>query len=228
MRRKLLLKSLIIILLIFPVIAWSDDNKDKKSTDVRVQDNGWLRIVDHFAESKIMWELRKEEDWKKYPRTKNMHLTSRELYVKVQFLKPCKAKTLGDLMEEASLKAESDKYSTILVYVWAYVEFMKDGREKEANEYRTKMLKRYPDLDEILDKYYLHPQYKCGDYRTTVFVTFYDSLGSEIKTAKKLPFVYRDEWEEGKRKTEKLPGETTHVTFFIPEGATSWDVWLPK
>ena len=85
-----------------------------------------------------------------------------------------------------------------------------------------------PDLDRIIDEYYLFPKYAC-DYRNNIFVSYYNSLGTEIKTEKQLPFVRRGDEINGKRKLEMLPGEETFVTFFgVPDDAVSWKVWVPK
>lgn len=185
----IILFSCTIIFLLVLVMAWS--------TDVRVQDNGWLKIMDNFV-------------------------NDRTLFVRIQFLKPCKAKTLSDLALEASSKAEADKYLEIMMHVFVVNKY--GMTEKEFTESRRSLKERYPDYDNIVDEYVLWPQFKCGDYRTKVFVTFYFLGDVEIETDEKVPYVGID----GKRKTEMVPGETTVVLFTIPAGATSWKIWLPK
>ena len=197
-----------------------NDFLKNKSVDVRVQDNGWLRIVDYFVEEKRMGDL--DKDFEKIPGLKDV--ITKKLDVKIQFLKQCKAKLLSDKIKEASSKAEIDKYTGILIYIWGYAELSKSGKKKEMEEFRVKVLESMPDLDKIMEEYYFFPKFKC-DYRTKVFVTFYNSLGVEVKTAEQVPIAY---WKDEERKIEILPGETTYVTFIIPDGATSWDIWLPK
>lgn len=195
-----------------------NDFLKNKSVDVRVQDNEWLRIMDYFVEEKRMGEL--DKDFEKIPELRDV--ITRKLYVKILFLKQCKAKLLSDKMKEASSRAEMDKYIGIGIYITGYA-LLKT--EKEREEYRAKALELSPDLDKIIEEYYLFPKFKC-DYRIKVFATFYNSKGTEVKTDEQIPIAY---WKDDReRKIEMLPGETTYVTFIIPDGATSWDIWLPK
>jgi hypothetical protein len=228
-------KLIVIALLLFPSVMWCADKAlidpqetmkaindfhKNKNVDVRVQDNEWLRIMDYFVEEKRMGELIK--DFEKIPGLKDV--ITRKLNVKILFLKQCKAKLLSDKMKESSSKAETDKYTGILIYMGGYAELSKSGKKKEMEEYRVKALESMPDLDKIMEEYYFFPKFKC-DYRTKVFVTFYNALGAEVETAEQVPIAY---WKDEERKIEMLPGETTYVTFIIPDGATSWDIWLPK
>jgi hypothetical protein len=226
MNKKLLIAFvLIIIFFIYPVIALNADNKEKKSTDVRVQDNGWLRIVDHFIFTETMGDKIKESidrlGIEENPDLFKDETPIKTLIVKIQFLKPCKATTL---MDKISSEYEREKYITIMLYIIGESGESKINKEEHL-KVRKKLEEMYPDLDEVMIGL-LVPKFRCGDYRTMVFVTFYNSLGSEISTDKQLPFLYRDERE--KNITEKLPGEITYLSFIIPRRATSWDIWLPK
>lgn len=220
-------KLILLALFLFPSVTWCADEalidpqetmKANKSVDVRVQDNEWLRIMDYFVEEKRMGEM--DKDFEKIPGLKDV--ITKKLYVKILFLKQCKAKLLSDKMKEASSRAEMDKYIGIGIYITGYA-LLKT--EKEREEYRAKALELSPDLDKIIEEYYLFPKFKC-DYRIKVFATFYNSKGTEVKTDEQIPIAY---WKDDReRKIEMLPGETTYVTFIIPDGATSWDIWLPK
>lgn len=197
----------------------------KKGDDARVQENGWIKIVNHFIN---------EESWEAFhkrlslpmststPKSLKEHI-SKTLYVKIQFLKPCKARTLSELVNESKTKEATDKYTGITFYILGYGA---TSDEKERENYRNKVLKLYPDLDEIIEKYYLSPEYAC-DYRNNIFVSYYNSLGIEIKTEKRLP-IAREWGYEKMRKLEMLPGEETFVAFAVPDDAASWKVWVPK
>jgi len=197
----------------------------KKGDGARLQENGWIKIVNHFMHEESF------EDWHKrlfstpvpdFGKGKII----RTLYVKIQFLKPCKARTLDDLFNESKTKEEMDKYLSIGMYplYWSSI-----SNKKEKEDYHKKMLKMYPDLDEIIKKYYLFPEYAC-DYRNNIFVSYYNSLGIEIKSEKKLPIARGSESGNEKiRKVEMLPGEETLVVFFsVPDDAVSWKVCVPK
>jgi hypothetical protein len=65
-----------------------------KSEDVRLQENGWIRIISHFVQKetheefnkRILGDSYKTPEWEK-------NLLIRMLRVKIQFLKPCTATT---------------------------------------------------------------------------------------------------------------------------------------
>jgi hypothetical protein len=64
------------------------------------------------------------------------------------------------------------------------------------------------------------------DYRTKTFVSFFSADGYEIETeGQNAPARFT---KEGVRKEEIFPGEETYLTFFIPENAKSWKVWVPR
>lgn len=66
-----------------------------KTEDVRLQENGWIRIMSHFVEEKT-WEEREKEmggDPQKIPEFLKNKIESRQLHVQIQFLKPCTATT---------------------------------------------------------------------------------------------------------------------------------------
>ncbi len=153
----------------------------------------------------------------------------RTLYVRIQFLRPCKAKTLFDLSVEATSQYERTKYDDIMTYivVVGIIAKSSDSNKREQIEnLKNTLTKLYPDAQEIIDDGYMWPKYNC-DYRNNVFVTYYDSLGIEIKTEKKLPIAGGP--DGGKRKYEMLPGEETYLTFTgVPDCAVSWKVWVPK
>ena len=81
----------------------------KINPEVQLQDNGWIKIVDQYVEETTL----KDMDLPEEIRNKKF----KKLHVKIQFLKPCKAKLLSDKMKESSSKAEWDKYFGVVIYL---------------------------------------------------------------------------------------------------------------
>jgi hypothetical protein len=105
------------------------------------------------------------------------------------------------------------------------VAVIKTGNEKEGNRIFNELFKKYPDDYERIVTDMTVPEFRC-DYRIKVFATFFSVGGYEIKTDGSIPIAL---WiSQSKRKKEMLPGESTYVTFLIPDNAVSWKVWVPR
>jgi hypothetical protein len=165
--------------------------------EVQLKDNGWIRIVDESV---------KESETDTY---KN---NIRFLFVKVQFLKPCKA----------SYKSANDDYGRKCVDI--ALKYLKENRMLELMFGTPELNKKCPDVKE-----YITERFRCN-YRNKVFVSFYSSGGKEIETvdAFPLPIEVKVGGKIKEYKTEALPGEKTKIPFEIPIEATSWYVWVPK
>lgn len=183
---------------------------EDKNSDVRVKDNGWLRIIDEFLLKKTpeeffegeLNEAKKEKDaksierWEKGIREKTeAGKIYRFVYVKIEFLKPCKA-TMLEVKYDDVIK----KFKTI-------------GDIKDS-------------LDEEDPFFGLGGgiKFRC-DYRLKVFATFYSKNGVETGTYNALPPA---EFINGVIKDVKVPGERMWMSFFMPENAESWKIWVPK
>ena len=84
----------------------------KKGDDARLQENGWIKIVNHFMNEESYEDFHKRLS---LPMPNSTHKSLKEhisktLYVKIQFLKPCKARSLSVLANESKTKEEGDKY----------------------------------------------------------------------------------------------------------------------
>ena len=194
--------------------------------DVRLQDNGWLRIISQFVEEQTPEEFfKKEKDDPRLGLFKGEMF--RTLHIKIQFLKPCKATTRDEEWKKRNPDVfdSADEEAIMIVTKGLMGRLQQEGKKKEAEEVAVDMAKRYPNF---LDDYIL-PHFRC-DYRIKVFATFYSSKGYEIETQGKIPNAllinvneFSEEW-----KTEMLLGETTDVPFIIPDDATTWKVWVPR
>jgi hypothetical protein len=222
-------------------IAIKDYLKDKqKSTNVRLQENEWIKIVSSFVE-----EITPEKFYKGDKDMLAIHKTVvksgdsrenfRKLYVKLQFLKPCIAKTLDYMSDAKQLKTgrflpkEADlQFGLVILHV--LYEGVKEGKI-DKKEYEKTVL----EFDKVYSDYgidpvqfrndVLLPAYRC-DYRIKAFATFFSSPGYELETKGEIPFALLI--NDTVRKTEILPGEDTYVSFLIPDKAESWEVWVPK
>jgi hypothetical protein len=146
----------------------------------------------------------------------------RRLNVKIEFLQPCNATTILDATNEKPLsKMEND----ILVGLLIAIAAEKTGSEKESAKITAELIRKYPDDYQRIVTDILVPKFRC-DYRVKVFATFFYADGHEIETDGDIPIALRI--RENQRKEEMLPGETTYVTFLIPDKAVSWEVWVPK
>lgn len=200
-----------------------------KISDVRLQENGWIRIVDHFVENLTPEAFYGGADDPMVKIHKDMVTQGminediiRKLHIKIEFLKPCNATTRMDTINEKPLsKIEEDIVVGLLLSTAA----IKTGNEKGSNKVIAELLRKYPDDYGRIAIDMIGPIFRC-DYRIKVFATFFSAGGYEIKTDGSIPIAL---WlSENKRKTEMLPGETTYVTFLIPDKAKSWKVWVPK
>jgi hypothetical protein len=113
------------------------------------------------------------------------------------------------------------------IVVW--VQFLKPCKAISRND---ELFAKYGDnpipnneLKDIFSIENMSPKYKC-DYRTTVFVTFYNKYGSEMSTVSDQPAAPFG--QDGKRKYEILPGEKRFVLFVVPSGAEYYYTWVPK
>jgi hypothetical protein len=197
-----------------------------KTEDVRLQENGWIRIISHFVQKETEEELTKRifGDSYKTPEWQKNRLI-RRLHVKIQFLKPCIATTRLDSIDKKPLSKTEEEIALGLTLT---IPLFKDGHNEEANKIINALLEKYPNEYGQIVYDLTVPRFRC-DYRIKVFVTFFSSEGYEINTDGEIPFAkFKSEYEFG-RKKEMLPGETTYVTFVvIPDEAKSWQVWVPK
>ncbi len=199
-----------------------------KIDDVRLQDNGWIRILDYFYWETTMEEVERIRSGrvdKNLPDSfKNWKM--KFLNVKIMFLKPCKAKTLSHKMAEATSKEELARYNSVLNFLLVWKTLKDEGKEAECDKLMRK-LDEMPIEKEILNKYYLFPEYEC-DYRNKLFVTFFFDKESKIEMETKGQYPIAGVPEGERRKFEILPGETLNISFVVPESAKSWKVWVPK
>ncbi len=70
---------------------------------------------------------------------------------------------------------------------------------------------------------YVVPKFRC-DSRLKVFITYFSSDGSEIKTEGDFPLALK--LDDNSRKTEMIPGEKQYITHFIPDDVVYWYVWV--
>jgi hypothetical protein len=187
----------------------------KINPEVQLQDNGWIKIVNQFVGESSNKTLRP--------------LGFKELTVKIQFLKPCKATRLKfdiseKFMDKRPLSPEEQAFFLLKLGVVT----------SKNDEERIKFYKIYEKyckqngIDAF--EFYLDvavPKFRC-DYRIKVFVTFFAKDGCEIETDSAIPFAMLIDSSSNKRKTEMLPGEKTYVTFIVPGNAVSWYIWVPK
>jgi hypothetical protein len=222
------------------------DYLSKKSSDVRLQDNGWIRIVGQFVEEKTDKQIDEEVDEQikresgtriSRPREFTGRIT-RFLNIKIQFLRPCLATT-----REPELKREVEQsFKTgepMSLESQAYLNFkmtllrLKDHPIKEQDKYHeAREVFRKFCSEHGIDDHELFwdialPKFRC-DYRIKVFATFFSSKGYEMETVGEIPYALLTDSFSQARKTEMLPGENSFVTFVIPESAASWKVWVPK
>jgi hypothetical protein len=202
----------------------------KNISEVILQENGWIKIADHFVA-----ELTPEEFYgvgtddpmvkiRKEMVVQGMmdEVIFKKLHLKIEFLKSCVATTRKDSKKPLS-KIEEDIAMGLLIATGA----INTGHEKEGKKIIDELLRKYPnDYEEILTDLTV-PVFRCN-YRDKVFVSFYSAKGDEIETVGDYPIAYWIDSNRTKRKTEMLPGETTYVTFLIPDSAKSWKIWVPK
>jgi hypothetical protein len=169
-------------------------------SDVRVQDNGWLRIIDvvllkqtpeEYYEGALDRAIRynNKESIETLKKTIKSETERGEIYrsvgVKIEFLKPC----------TATFKLKDDDISA-------------------PNELPVV----FPRL-----------AFRCN-YRLKIFITYYSNNGVELGETFTIPFApfAEDLWKE-ERKKEMIPGERIWVDFpLFNDAAAYWKVWLPK
>ena len=198
----------------------------KKGDDARVQENGWIRIIDHFVEN-----LTPEEFYKvgpDHPLAK-MDKAFKKLWVQIEFLKPCTASTLFREISEQYGKEWDKSFNDYAKYkitgrglspkstAFLMLQLSKmpsaDTAERRAgiwNEYEAHCEKHGIAPYEFMNDLYL-PRFRCDD-RLKVFVTFL-SAGGELKTEGIIPIVN----EKGQVQTRlgRLPeGRISFQTYF--------------
>lgn len=233
---------IMLIIVLFSLISFSTDAKDKICSNkainhaVQLQDNGWLKIVDQYIE-----EVTPEDFYTGNEQLIKMHKdmvkkgiereTMRRLHVKIQFLKPCVATTEADeYFKNKDLDATftvSDEKSNCIDLLFKSYNALQQGNKEKSEEITTKAFEQCPNLMD-----YMEPCFKC-DYRFKVFNTTFTP--SKFKKYESSEFSYFPKAPitdmTGKyitRKDKMLPGETMWITFYIPNDATSWCVWVPK
>ena len=211
--------------------TWGGEYINPKVSPARQKENDWV-MIERYKDLELTPEELFGEDNKMAKMDREVaqqtgrSVNRRLLFVTVHFLKPCKATTLYELMMKEGVDSPlGSKYGAIMMYLGVYGDLVKGGKENEAEKIKEKMEKKYPDLDQLVDEYYLFPKYDCS-YKTKIKVTYYNASGREMKTENSYP-IARGE-EDGKRKLSLPPGETIGLQFFIPDGAERWDVWVSK
>jgi hypothetical protein len=226
-------------ILAFAAMASAEDY-DEINPEVQLQNNGWIKIISSSLE-----KTPAEEFFKDFPDVSKSREGEiiRQLNVKIQFLKPCKATTkINDKMAEFRAKrhlgeneqlflnpdiknptAEESKVFGMMIMGAAFSTAVKKGDKEEQLRITHTINKEYPDyLDWITPKFY------CGNYRTKVFATLFSSKKLEIETQSIIPHAQLVSAGSEERKEEMLPGETMWITFIISDKVTSWKVWVPK
>lgn len=201
-----------------------------KSSDVRLQENGWIRIISHFVEEKTLEEIEKEmfgDSYKSYDWGKKILI--RKLHVKIQFLKPCTATThkLDKLSFTPGEKSSPEDLALFEINLNQRAYESKKMSFKEFTEANERACSHHGiDYDKFLIDLTI-PKFRC-DYRIKVFSTFLNQEKVEIESEGIVPIALYTDSSLKVRKIEMLPGETTYVTFGIPDDAKSWKVWAPK
>lgn len=224
MKKLLFLFSGLIIFLFQPLIcsAQTNENFKNRSSDVRLQENGWIRILDNFATNEPMEELYKR--LKLTPTDRDKGKIWKNLTVKIQFLKPCVAKTKE--FQELSL-TEKDALPIFSSSLLAFAKSKNDNEKVSIFREFDKYCEAHGiDSNKFMDEL-TTPYFRC-DYRIKVFVTFYSSKGYEVETNGEIPIALKNDSYPNGRKIEMLPGENTYITFHIPDEADSWHVWVPR
>lgn len=201
------------------------DKPIQKHSEVRLQNNGWIKIIDQFVQQQSAEEFYGENMMDIFKGR-----IIRRLHVKIMFLKYCKATTKWeDWLSRNPSPGKSvlegrDEEAQYIFNLGIYFSALKEGNEEAAREMMKEIEERFPSYDRIE---YVLPAFRCS-YRTKVFATFFSPEGYEIQTKGVIPHAPWTDSFPQKRKTEMVPGETTWVTFFIPDKATAWQVWVPK
>lgn len=209
-----------------------------KISDVRLQENGWIRIVDHFVANLTPEEFYgvNADD----PMTKMMKDNIfRVLYIKIEFLKPCVADTISEEISKESdrrLKAglpfSTEGQALFILGLSGYAtskaktESEKKDAQKIYTEFKEFCTSNGIDPNQFVIDVNL-PRYRC-DYRNKVFASFYSAADYEVETNGAYPIAYWIDSNRTKRKIEMLPGETIYVTMYIPDEVKLWKVWVPK
>jgi len=229
MKKLIFLFSGLIIFIFQPLIcsAQMNENLKNRSSDVRLQENGWIRILDSYVTNQTMEEKLKNMNWTVTLSDKKEII--RELVVKVQFLKPCIATKKIPTKGGQGLFGWSTEETALFMLSGLNRYAVENDMEKWGKlnkEYEKFCEDNGIDSTEFMIDMTV-PKFRC-DYRIKAFATFYSSKGFEVKTIGEIPIALIKDSYSTSRKTEMLPGENTYVTFHIPDDADSWNVWVPK
>lgn len=175
---------------------------DQINTEMQVQDNGWMKILDHFVESKPYEGWNHELDLG-YPFEKKKNKSVRHLHVTIQFLKPCIATRKQSAFEQeegTSFDEKSEEFREETQYNdYMFYKFRCDYKNKVFVTFFTKegvgieTRGEYPDAKLI---------------------------ASDSEWYKLDPTMYQ---------TQIFAGDQTSIIFFqIPDNAAHWHVWLAK
>lgn len=137
--------------------------------------------------------------------------------------------TMGEFNKKYGLKMEGPINNEIIRSVIVLVQFLKPCKATSKNDdlrnkYSDKTMPDY-ELGSMFSIENMTPRYKC-DYRTKIFVTFYDKSGVELDTTGSQPTAPFD--KDDKRKYEILPGEKIFDIFSVPSGAAYYYSWVSK
>jgi hypothetical protein len=217
--------NIIFLLLLHPALVSSADKRD--GSDIRLQNNGWIRIEDVRLEN-----IPPEVFYKDSPQMLMMHKdmvkagSSRKdigkLHVKFRFLKPCKATTRIDRMTVEPLSVKEEEIADQMILAFKY---HKEGQQAKKEQIFRELNNKYSDAALVFSDM-AQEKYKCG-YQTTVYATYLSSKGSEIQTVSDVAVA--EMTSSGIRKSEMIPGDTAVVTFLLfNDDIKSWKVWVPK
>lgn len=190
------------------------NNFKDQSSDVRLQDNGYLRIIG----KPVVFRYYSLVDKLENPIMIEMTIEKiNELIKEGKFppMKESEKKELVESMNESKMKAfKKDQHFVRMINV--EVQFLKPCIASYDEEQKG---------GDFLDSLYL--KFKCN-YRFKVFATFFDENGFEIETVGEyLPVLYSTD-RSYKIETEMVPGEKRNKFFSIPSQAKSWQAWVPK
>lgn len=227
-KRLISLLNITIMILLYPSFVSSADKHD--GSDIRLQNNGWIRIENVQLENispEVFYKDRPQMLMihKEMVRTGSSRKDIGKLHVKLRYLKPCKATTRIDRMDIEPLSAKEEDIANQLIL---YGKYFNAGQKARADQVMSDMMNKYPDdYNEVLSDLTIS-KFNCG-YQTTLYVTYLSSKGSEIKTDNSVAAT-AEKTNSGTSKFEMIPGDTAIVTFILPFDAKvkSWKVWVPK
>lgn len=175
---------------------------DQINNDIQVQDNGWMKVLNHFVESKPYERWDREMDLG-YSFEKKKDKIVRHLHVFIQFLKPCtasKKQSASGQEEDTSLDEISEGFREETQYDdYMFYKFRCD--------YRNKVFVTFFTNEGVGIE-------TRGEYPVAKLID------SDSEWYNLDPQMYQ---------TQMFPGDKTSIKFLqIPDNAAHWYVWLTK